>query len=73
MNASTQHHLSKLDRTIVSLLNERARLIASDPTADANPEAHLKDLQRRSSGPFPAQALRLTFESIQAGCAEQAR
>lgn len=73
MNASTQHHLSQLDRTIVSLLNERARLVASDPSADANPDAHLLDLQRRSSGPFPADALRQTFESIQAGCAEQAK
>ena len=73
MSASTRHHLSELDRTIVNLLNERARLVASDPSADSTAEAHVQDLLRRSGGPFPADALRSTFESIRSGCAGEAR
>jgi hypothetical protein len=74
MSASTNHHLSQLDRTLVHLLNERTRLVASMQSPQNGKaeelafEAHMQDLMRRSSGPFPADALRSTFEQIQAGC-----
>jgi chorismate mutase len=68
MNASSRHHLSQLDRTIVHLLNERARLVAQDPAADHGADAHMRDLLQRSAGPFPADDLRKTFESIRSGC-----
>ncbi len=79
MNASTNHHLNQLDRTLVNLLNERARLVSSmDSTQSAAAgafafESHLQDLLRRSKGPYPAAALRKTFESIQSGCGGGAR
>jgi hypothetical protein len=73
MSTSTRYHLAQLDRTIVHLLNERARLVASDPTLNTGAEAHVQDLLRRSAGPFPADELRATFESIQEGCGAQLR
>ncbi|MFT7667974.1 MAG: hypothetical protein ACI8X5_000660 [Planctomycetota bacterium] len=70
MNASMRHHLSVLDRTIVHLLNERARLVAG-ATSDAEfVTAHFDDLARRSAGPFPSEALKDTFAAIDRGCEE---
>lgn len=79
MNASTNHHLTQLDRTLVMLLNERARLIARATPGEGISrgsfplEAHLQDLLRRSDGPFPAGALREAFRTIHAGCEGVAR
>ncbi len=79
MNASTNHHLSQLDRTLVHLLNERTRLVrtmSKEQSAEAGAlafEAHMQGLMRRSTGPFPADALRSRFERIQSGCEGGAR
>ncbi len=73
MKTSTSHHLSQIDRAIVHLLNERARLVGSDPSTAASHEAHVLDLLRRSSGPFPSSALRSTLDAIRAGCEELSR
>lgn len=73
MSAATLHHLTLLDRTIVSLLNERARLVALDPDMEHSADAHVQDLLRRSSGPFPADHLRTAFAAIRQGCQEVAR
>ncbi len=71
MNASTRHHITQIDRTILRLLNERARLTESCGESHMDHEPHLLDLMRRSLGPFPASGLRRTFESIYAGCKER--
>lgn len=68
MNPGTQTHLTALDRTIVNLCNERARLIAA--AGDGDSGAHVDDLLRRSPGPFPASALREAFDAIDRGCQE---
>ena len=68
MSAASLHHLTLLDRTLVSLLNERARLVAQDPEIQDSGDAHVNDLLRRSAGPFPAEELRATFTAIREGC-----
>ncbi len=68
MNFTLRHQLTHLDRTIVELLNERARLCEQLEPVQVQREACVDDLLRRSQGPFPADALRETFEAIDRGC-----
>ncbi len=69
MNTHLRHHVTHLDRTIVALLNERARLFEQVDSAEAPLRgAHVEDLLQRSTGPFPAEALRDAFEAIDRGC-----
>ena len=70
MTPSTRHHLTLLDRTIMQLLNERARLISRNGKSANAAEAHVDDLLQRSAGPFPAGALRDAFAAIDRGCQE---
>jgi len=75
MKPATRHHLTILDRTIVQLLNERARLVRAQrpgtPTQDEGDSTpFVDDLLRRSAGTFPAPALREAFEAIDRGCRE---
>jgi hypothetical protein len=67
MTPAPRHHVAHLDRTLLALLNERARLAAE--CEDGAP-VHMDDLLRRSDGPLDAQALRAIFAAIEAGCAE---
>ncbi|MCP5021518.1 MAG: hypothetical protein GY930_07050 [bacterium] len=71
MNAGTRHHITQIDRTILQLLNERARLAPPGEGASVDHEPHVLDLMRRSPGPYPAKGLRRTFETIYAGCEER--
>jgi len=68
MNFTLRHQLTHLDRTLVELLNERARLCAQLEASRVQREACVDDLLRRSRGPFPAEALRETFAAIDRGC-----
>ena len=68
MKPGTRTHLTELDRTIVHLCNERARLVAA--AGEGETGAHVDDLLRRSAGPFPAAALREAFAAIDRGCRE---
>jgi len=68
MKTAERHHLSVLDRTILRLLNERARLAQSCAEGELTP--HVEDLLRRSEGPFPAGALREAFAAVERGCRE---
>jgi hypothetical protein len=70
MNSSRRHHLTQLDRTIVQLFNERARLLCASTELEETVTAHVDDLLQRSTGPFPAEALRQAFEAIDRGCQE---
>lgn len=68
MKSQIRHQRIELDRTIVALLNERARMVAEDPAGADDEGARVDDLLRRSTGPFPASALRSVFRSIEEGC-----
>jgi len=68
MKPTLRHQLTHLDRTIVELLNERARLCLSLELTEPQRAACIDDLLRRSSGPFEAEALREAFAAIERGC-----
>jgi len=66
MRNNLRDQLARLDRSILALLNERARLLAEGD--DAHVAASIEDLLRRSAGPFQPEALRETFRWIDVGC-----
>jgi hypothetical protein len=63
MNPCLRHQLNHLDRALLALLDERARLVADLPQ-----RAAIDDLLRRRSGPVDARAVRAFFESVDAAC-----
>ncbi|MBC8405733.1 MAG: hypothetical protein H8E15_10930 [Planctomycetes bacterium] len=69
MQPALRNQLAHLDRALMAMLNERARLLASVPLDDSGRSAATSDLLRRHDGPFHAQKLKLVFELIDAGCA----
>jgi hypothetical protein len=73
MTITLRHQLTQLDRTIVELLNERARLCRDLEPLEVQREACIDDLLRRSGGPFPAEELREAFAAIDRGCGVEAR
>ena len=69
MNPSFRYHLLHLDRALLALLDERARLVASCETpASARPA--VEDLMRRRDGPVGADSVRAFFEAVDAACCE---
>lgn len=64
-------HLTTIDRTLLRLLDERARLCASAPSADACSPS-LEDLLRRADGDFDASLLAEVFDAIHKGSAPAA-
>ncbi|KAA3613465.1 MAG: hypothetical protein DWQ01_02780 [Planctomycetota bacterium] len=68
MKAALRHQLAQLDRSLLALLNERARLLREVPLDDPGRRAALEDLMRRHGGPFDAAALNRVFENIDQGC-----
>jgi hypothetical protein len=72
MNPCSRHQLNELDRALLALLDERARLIsASAPSASAPPgatTAALDDLLRRRDGPTGTDAVRRFFAAIDEAC-----
>ncbi|MFT5049236.1 MAG: hypothetical protein ACI8QZ_000626 [Chlamydiales bacterium] len=69
MRNNLRDQLARLDRAILALFNERARLVAEGDESLAN--ASIEDLLRRSEGPFGADALREAFRWIDAGCSTE--
>lgn len=68
MQPALRHQLAHLDRTLLALLNERARLLASVDAEDPGRPAMVEDLLRRHQGPFHADVLAALFAEIDAGC-----
>jgi hypothetical protein len=64
MNPALRTHLRALDRALLALADERARLLADDPA-----EASLEDLLRRYDGPLPVEAVRELFAALERACA----
>lgn len=67
MKPSLRNHLTRLDRTLVDLFNERARLFAEAGEQRAALAASVDDLLARSAGPFPADELREAFAALDRG------
>jgi len=67
-NPALRHQVAHLDRTLLALCNERARLVASLPPEAANRGARADDLLRRNPGPLAAEDLRAIFAAIDRGC-----
>lgn len=64
--------IRSLDRALLRLLDERARVVRSaGPLPD--PEGHRADLLRRKQGSFPEDALGRVLDAVDAGCAERPR
>lgn len=65
MQSQTRNHLAFLDRALLNLMEERARLVAQE---NLPAPANLEDLLLRASGDFDPSALAEVFAGIQAGC-----
>ena len=64
MSPETRHQLRSLDRALLHLIDERARLLASVDAADPGRAAAVDDMLRRHEGPFPAAGIAEVFEAI---------
>jgi len=64
MNPETRHQLRSLDRALLALLDERARLLAAVGAGDPGRAAAVEDMLRRYEGPFPAEGIREVFATI---------
>lgn len=71
MNPSQRHQLLQLDRAVLALLDERARLVGETGPAAAEPA--VDDLLRRHGGPFPAARVREVFAVVERACQELER
>ncbi len=71
MQPALRHQLAELDRAILALVNERARLLSVVEADDPSRLAMVSDLLRRHDGPFNAAALDAMFDAIDAGCQSQ--
>ncbi len=66
MNTALRHQLTRLDRALLALLDERARLVG-EAGGDAV-EPSLEDLLRRSSGDFRGDLVGEVFRWVHRGC-----
>ena len=64
MQPQTRNHLAFLDRALLNLLEERARLLAEH---DVSAPANLEDLLLRASGDFDPEHLPAVFVAIEKG------
>jgi len=73
MNPALRRQLRDLDRALLALLDERARLLAAVTADDPGRAAGVEDLLRRHDGPFPARAIEDVFAAVDRGCEELSR
>jgi len=64
-----RHQLRSLDQVLLSLLDERARLVAEVAVSDAGRRAAVEDMLSRHDGPFPPQGVTEVFQAIDRHCA----
>ncbi len=67
MNPAQRHQLLTIDRALLALLNERARLLAEAPRGE-RPATAVDDLLRRHPGPFAVEPLRRILQLLDEGC-----
>ena len=70
MSLQLRHQLTAIDRALMNLLDERARLVCEE--SGPPPSSPIEDLLARSSGDFPGGALRSVMNEVDAGCAAAA-
>jgi chorismate mutase len=73
MRPGIRHQLAHLDRTLLALVNERARLLEEVAPEDGERRAAIDDLLRRNSGPLLAVGTRRLFAALDEACLEVAR
>jgi hypothetical protein len=71
MNTTTAYQLRRLDQALLSLLDERRRLV--EESGAATNEVAIDDLLRRHDGPFPAASARDVFRAVETGCSSEVR
>ena len=71
MSLQLRHQLTALDRALMNLLDERARLVCEEPGPP--PSSPIEDLLARSTGDFPGAALRRVMDAVDAGCSAAAQ
>jgi len=64
VHAPLRHQLRHLDRVLLALLDERARLLSGTDAGDPGRKAAVEDLLARHAGPFPAQGVAEVFAAI---------
>ena len=67
MKPDLRRQLTQLDRSLMALFNERARLLAQGG-GDSDLRLALDDLQRRNQGPLSARELQRVFELLDDAC-----
>jgi chorismate mutase len=70
VHPALRHQLRSLDQVFLSLLDERARLVAGVAADDPGRKAAIEDMLARHDGPFPAQGITEVFQAIDRHCAE---
>ncbi len=73
MNPALRHQLAFLDRSLLALLNERARLLQPVDAEDPARRPAIDDLMRRHAGGFDPASLEEVFAVIDRGCAPAGR
>jgi len=68
MTPAQRHQLLLLDRALLALLNERARLLTGVSAADPLRAPAVDDLLRRHAGPFASDPLRRLLALLDEGC-----
>jgi len=73
MHAPLRNQLRNLDRILLALLDERARLLAAVEAGDPGRAPAIEDMLRRHDGPFPAEGVLDVFGAVERHCARFAR
>jgi hypothetical protein len=70
VHPSLRHQLRRLDQVLLSLLDERARLLRGVSALDPGRKPAVDDLLARHAGPFPAEGVAEVFRAIERHCAD---
>jgi hypothetical protein len=68
MHPPLRLQLRNLDQILLSLLDERARILSGIPTTDPGRKPAVDDMLRRHSGPFPARGVTEVFAAVDRHC-----
>ena len=68
MKPSARNQLAHLDRTLLALFQERARLLSDEDPGSPERLAQIDDLLQRAEGPFDPGLLKEVFDAVDRGC-----